>query len=263
MSSVTIKCADEIINICQVWKALPSDSAFDLYKQKLLGKLQRLSLEIGAADFREDATIDLSKFAGGQWVTSDNGNRIFIDKDGNPIAGNPHVLEAITRTADERSARQAAVKKYPRKNDMECEETVNFKNNGTLSKDSMGRDVTHFNHDEDSMQVAMPVYISTSKKSYKICKEPIEHLTVFASSKIGRGLDVAKRLSKQCGGSPDSWKHCKGIGVVEDEDGVRRKADLHWFESPEVGQVLWKVKRYLDDMPETERYWLEEKENGK
>lgn len=81
MGSVTIKCADEIINICKVMKALPSDSAFDSYKRKLLGKLQRLSLEIGLEDFREDAKLSDVAF-----ITVENGEHVPI-KDGKAVGG--------------------------------------------------------------------------------------------------------------------------------------------------------------------------------
>lgn len=259
-------CADKIINICNELKVLlSSDSAFDIYKQKLLGKLQRASLKIGEIEFREDASIDLSKFAGGRWVTTDEGKRIFLDKDGNPVAGNPYVLQAISGAADKKADREAAKKKYPRKNEMVCEDKVEYENHGAITKDSVGRTVTHFNHDEDKMEITRQVNVEDALgKQYKICREPIEHLTVFAAKDVGRGLDVAEKIAKQSGGSVDSWKHVKGIGTIVDSEGNKRKADLHWFESPETGQVGWKIKQFVDDMSEEDKYWVERDEkNGK
>lgn len=244
---------------------LSNDGTFNVYKQKLLGMLQILSLEIGEIDVREDATIDLSKFAGGHWVTTDDGNRIFVDKDGKPIAGNPYVLQAISGAADKQANREAVRKKYPRKGEMVCENKVDYENHGAITKDSLGRKVTHFNHDEDTMKVTRQVKVEDALgNKYKICREPIEHLTVFAAKDVGRGLDVADKLKEQSGGSADSWKHVKGIGTVVDKDGNKRKADLHWFESPETGQVGWKIKQFVEDMEEEDKYWIEgEEKDGK
>lgn len=244
---------------------LSNDSAFDIYKQKLLGKLQRASLKIGEINFREDVSIDLSKFAGGKWVTTDDGNRIFLDKDGNPVAGNPYVLQAISGAADKKADREAAKQKHPRKNEMVCEDKVEYENHGAITKDSIGKPVTHFNHDEDTMQITRQIKVEDAlEKKYKICREPIEHLTVFAAKDVGRGLDVADKLAKQVGGTADSWKHVKGIGTVVDSEGNKRKADIHWFESPEVGQTRWKIKQFVDDMSDEDRYWIEgDEKDGK
>lgn len=60
-----INCANKIIAICEAMKALPSnDSAFSDYWDLLLGKLQRLSLQIGLDDEREDA-----KLSDVAWIT--------------------------------------------------------------------------------------------------------------------------------------------------------------------------------------------------
>lgn len=255
-------CADKIIDICNELKALLSnDGAFTFYVLNLFGKLQRLSLQFGSV--REDAAIDLSKFAGGHWVTSDDGHKIYVDKDGNPVAGNPYVLEAISGAANKKAAEEATAKRFPRKGDMVCEKRVEFDNPGRNTKDSLGRTVTHFNHDEDIMEVTRQVKVEDALgDQYKICREPIEHLTVFAADGVGRGLDVAEKLAEQSGGSAVSWKHVKGIGTVVDKNGQKRKADIHWFESPESGQVGWKIKRFADDMNDEDKYW-EERDEGR
>lgn len=263
MGSATIDRANEIIRICEVMKALPKDGAFTTYRQKLLGVLQRLSLSLGLDDCREDgmkeAFADALK---GKWVTTEDGHRLHIGENGEPDKGNPYVIEAIAGELDKANTKAESRKKYPRKRGMVCEGKVDFENPRSVTKDSLNRNVTHFNHTEDVMDVVKPVYISKKGADYKICKGNIEHLTVFAPNETGRVLDVADKLSEQCGGSPESWKHCKGIGIVEDGNGNRVKADLHWFESPEVGQVVWRLKQFLDDMDENERYWVEGRKNG-
>ena len=55
MDNGVFACADKIIYICEELKALLSvNGAFDSYRMKLLGKLQRLSLDLGSEDFNED-----------------------------------------------------------------------------------------------------------------------------------------------------------------------------------------------------------------
>lgn len=41
-----------------------------------------------------------------------------------------------------------------------------------------------------------------------------------------------------------SWKHSLGFGKVRRKDGTVQDAEIHWFESDDVGQVGWKVKRF-------------------
>ena len=60
---------------------LSNDSAFDIYKQKLLGKLQRLSLKISEIDFREDA-----KLADVVFITTEKGAHVPL-KDGKAVGG--------------------------------------------------------------------------------------------------------------------------------------------------------------------------------
>ena len=54
MTNRTLACADKIIEICNELKVLfAKDSTFDLYEQKLIGKLQKLSL--GLDEYHSDA----------------------------------------------------------------------------------------------------------------------------------------------------------------------------------------------------------------
>lgn len=78
-------CADKIISICEELKALLSvNGAFTSYGLRLLGKLQRLSLQIGV-EAREDA-----KLADVVFITTDNGAQVpLIDGKavGDPMKG--------------------------------------------------------------------------------------------------------------------------------------------------------------------------------
>lgn len=244
MDNSVVRCANEIIDICHELKALLSvNGAFDIYKFKLLGKLQRLSLQIGLEDdAREDAND-------GQWVTTKNNHKVFIDGDGTPTKGNPKVIGAIQKA----TARQ----NNPRKGEMVCEDRVRFKSPNSIGEDKVGHVVTHFSHDENTMKVTVQVDVKDKQgRKFKICKGKIEHLTIFAADGVGRGVDVADKLTEQAGGAKELWKHSKGIGTVVDKSGKQRKADLHWFENPETGQCCWKIKEFLDNMQESDKYWV-------
>jgi len=43
------------------------------------------------------------------------------------------------------------------------------------------------------------------------------------------------------GGKADEWQKVKGIGYV-DYYGESLKAELHWYQEPTVGKLLWKIK---------------------
>ena len=251
-------------DLCDELPLLVSDKPWSSYALGLLEKMQRIAASL--ADPSEDANFDGSMMDAFKdaWITTKNGNKVHFNENGEPDKGKPHVLELIKGAVEKSEAeevanqqREAAKKKYPRKDNMSCEDTVSFKNHGAVTRDKLGRKVTHFDHDEDVMQVTRPVTLQDSTgQMYKLCRGEIQHLTVFASDSVGRGVDVAEKLTEQVGGSVKSWKHVKGIAVVE-RGGVRRQADVHWFESPESGQVLWKIKQWREDMDESQVYWQE------
>lgn len=68
----------------------------------------------------------------------------------------------------------------------------------------------------------------------------------FAGQNKKRHVDVEPHLIKQYGGERGSWKHTRGEAEVI-HNGTVQKAELHWFESKEVGQVGFKVKRILKE----------------
>lgn len=76
----------------------------------------------------------------------------------------------------------------------------------------------------------------------------IQNKKVFAGkgSKTPLHEGVAEGLSKQIGGSPSEWKHCKGLGKI-DFYGEEREAEIHWFEETSVGKHKFKIKEWLDD----------------
>ena len=70
---------------------------------------------------------------------------------------------------------------------------------------------------------------------------------VFAGYKTKNPLseEVVQGLTEQCGGTPDKWQHCKGIGTL-DVDGEEVRAEVHWFQEETVGKVKFKVKAWME-----------------
>jgi len=266
LSKATESQLDSIIALAKELGVVLPEKGWTEYAAKLSRKLSECGEALNR-ESREDGMFEAFRDA---WITTENGHKIHIGEEGDPDKGNPHVLESIKGAIDRKEAeesekkaeaekRRAKIKvraEHPRKGDMVCEDKVTFDNANTMSKDKYGRTITHFNHDEDTMKVTSQIPVSDGTGTgYKICRGEIEHLTIFAADGVGRGLDAANGLADQVGGAAASWKHVKGIGTVVGKDGVQRKADLHWFESPEAGQLEWKIKYFLEDMDESQIYW--------
>ncbi|MCL2463121.1 MAG: minor capsid protein, partial [Defluviitaleaceae bacterium] len=69
----------------------------------------------------------------------------------------------------------------------------------------------------------------------------ITNVEVIAGKGKNRKIDEVDRLVRSFGGNPDEWQKVKGIGFV-DYGGESLKAELHWYQEPSVGKVLWKLK---------------------
>ena len=245
---VVEKRIEEISTICEELSHLIPKEGWTDYAISLLVRLQKLAVILDDEDERADGMYEAFKNA---WITTENNHKIHIGDDGNPDKGNPHVLAAI-----EGAIKSIEVKK--RKRDMKCETPVTFENSGAVTTSKIGKKVCHFNHDENTMKVTRQVKVKDDNgRNFKICREDIEHLTVFAADDMKRKVDKAKYLAEQFGGDLKDWKHVKGIATIVDIEGNKSKADVHWFENPKVGQVLFKVKQFLEDMDESEIYWEE------
>lgn len=264
LDKVVEKRISELEAICEELPLVYEKQGWSDYALSLFVRMQRLVLVFDDPDpeieIRLDGMLEALRDA---WITTENGHKVHFNGNGEPDKGNSHVLNLIKGAVEKNEAeeskkeqRRKVQAKYPRRDNMVCEEKVEFENAGAVTKDKLGRKVTHFNHDEDKMKVTRQVEVmdGTGRK-FKICRGEIEHLTIFAADGVGRGLDVADKMAEQVGGSAKSWKHSKGIGTIIGVDGKQRKADLHWFESPESGQVGWKIKQMVEDMDESTFYW--------
>jgi hypothetical protein len=59
----------------------------------------------------------------------------------------------------------------------------------------------------------------------------------------GRIRDIM-RLRRQFGHG--RWRKLKGMARVRLEDGMIRKAEVHWYEAHGIGRKKMKIKRFLD-----------------
>lgn len=75
----------------------------------------------------------------------------------------------------------------------------------------------------------------------------IQDRTVFAGYGTRNPLHEgnAEYLTESFGGTLERWQHAKGIGIIDDE-GDHVRADVHWFQEETVGQVLHKIKEWLE-----------------
>ena len=141
---------------------------------------------------------------------------------------------------------------------MKPETPVTFRNPKEIGRGDDGRPITHFNHDEEEMDVVRSIQLRDEyMDKYELCIGKITHLTVFAGKGTDKELGVAKNIAEKFGGKPEDWKHVKGIGKVKGRDGEVIDADIHWFENENIGQAGWKIKQFRSDMGESQIYWKE------
>lgn len=69
----------------------------------------------------------------------------------------------------------------------------------------------------------------------------ITNQTVVAGKGRDRQIDIVDLLVDKYGGAPDEWQKMKGFGYV-DHNGESLKAELHWYQEPTIGKVMWKIK---------------------
>jgi hypothetical protein len=62
---------------------------------------------------------------------------------------------------------------------------------------------------------------------------------------LGRSVRMRLRLRRLYGGL--RWRKLKGIVVVRLPNGMRRLAEVHWYESHGIGRRELKIKRFVKD----------------
>jgi hypothetical protein len=62
---------------------------------------------------------------------------------------------------------------------------------------------------------------------------------------LGRSVRMRLRLRRLYGGL--RWRKLKGIVVVRLPNGMRRLAEVHWYESHGIGRRELNIKRFVKD----------------
>ena len=70
----------------------------------------------------------------------------------------------------------------------------------------------------------------------------IRRVEIIAS---GPGIRIRAYLRKAYGRG--RWRKLKGVATVRLPNGVRREAELHWYEAHGIGRRDLKIKCYLDE----------------
>jgi len=63
---------------------------------------------------------------------------------------------------------------------------------------------------------------------------------------IARGSGVRIRAALRKSYGPGRWRKLKGVADVRLENGMVRRAEVHWFEGHGVGKRKMRIKRFLD-----------------
>ena len=116
----------------------------------------------------------------------------------------------------------------------------------TASQQNPGRNPTKFKRKGSKMCITSDVIIKMENATVTLkAGTTVSRIVDFAGASRKRPVDVEPYLIKQYGGKPGGWTHTRGEAKVTLADGSSKKAELHWFESKDVGQTGMKVKRYL------------------
>lgn len=78
----------------------------------------------------------------------------------------------------------------------------------------------------------------------------ISEITGVETIAVGRKIRELRRLRKQFG--PGRWRKLKGVATVRLRNGRIRRVELHWYEAHGIGKKKIKIKRYLEQVYETE-----------
>ena len=77
--------------------------------------------------------------------------------------------------------------------------------------------------------------------------EVVGDITDVETFAVGVSIRELPRLRRAYGGS--RWRKRKGRALVLLADGLKCRAEVHWYEAPGSGRVEIKIKRFLDDCP--------------
>jgi hypothetical protein len=74
----------------------------------------------------------------------------------------------------------------------------------------------------------------------------VTKILAFAGKGTETGFRRAQLLSDMYGGQPENWQKVRGEVVLIRDDGMRRRAELHWAYEWAIGVVELKFKGWRD-----------------
>ena len=74
----------------------------------------------------------------------------------------------------------------------------------------------------------------------------ITNVQVFAGKGVKTPYRNAEKMAARYGGAAEDWKHVKGFGILETEDGPI-SVEVHWSECKNYGKHEFFIKRYVDE----------------
>ena len=69
----------------------------------------------------------------------------------------------------------------------------------------------------------------------------IEKIEVVA---VGGNIRDIERIQNQYGSG--RWRKLKGYGKIKLQNGMFRRAEIHWYEAHGIGKKKMKIKRFLE-----------------
>ncbi|MBS3779744.1 MAG: hypothetical protein KGY41_05080 [Desulfovermiculus sp.] len=69
----------------------------------------------------------------------------------------------------------------------------------------------------------------------------IEKIEVIA---VGGNIRDIERIQNQYGSG--RWRKLKGYGKIKLQNGIVRRAEIHWYEAHGIGKKKMKIKRFLE-----------------
>ena len=125
---------------------------------------------------------------------------------------------------------------------------------GNGNRSGVDKPAQHDTIDSDSISIprslgarAMNYKVLLPNGSYTTFSEGtrITNVKVIAGKGRDRQIDEIDNLLDRFGGDAFEWKKMKGIGYAE-YDGESVRAEVHWYEEPNVGRCKFKVKEFLE-----------------
>lgn len=108
-------------------------------------------------------------------------------------------------------------------------------------------EATKFKTSGTSMEISSDLSLKYGKKGKETATikqgRKIEGIYSFAGKGSSENLVVSGLLSQQFGGKPQDWSHKCGFAPIVCPNGEEiERAEIHWFEHDDVGQIKFKVK---------------------